>query len=92
MNCFTELLYFGLMANFTLVPNTTSTCSQTNCVTSMCELAHQPYVDIVCFVASSDYIESDNIVIPILCSVILFLVLYSVLMTFVAWYHWHNRY
>ena len=94
MNCFiNQLLYFGLMANFTVVPNTTSTCSSKDlCVSNMCELAHQPHVDIVCFMPSADYIQTTDVIIPILCSIILFLVLYSIMMTFVAWYHWHNRY
>lgn len=89
MNCFMNMIYFGLMSNFTLVPNTTSTCSSKDlCITSMCELSKQ--VDIVCFVPSGDYIETIDLVVPILCSIILFLGLYGVFITCIAWYHWRR--
>lgn len=89
MNCFIKLLYFGVMANLTLIPNTTSTCSS-NCVTDMCQLSKN--VPVVCFTPSTDYIETVDLLVPILSSIILFLTMYSIIMTFTAWYHWRNRY
>jgi hypothetical protein len=85
MNCFINLLYFGMMANFTVVPNTTATCnSQTGCINKMCQLSKN--VDFVCFNTSGEFDYGGDFITSMLLSIIFALTIYSVFITFVTLY------
>ncbi len=93
MNCFINLLYFGLMANFTVAPNTTNICSSKDeCVTSMCELSHQEDVNLVCFMSDGSYNNDTNILTIVFIFIIVFLSMYSVLTTLIIWCYFKNHY
>ena len=94
MDCFiNNLFYFALFSNLSVVPNTSTTCnSKDSCVSSMCQLAHQKDVSIVCFMAGPEYQSDTNTVIPVLSCIILALFIYSMFMTGVTWYSWRTRY
>lgn len=83
MNCFiNQLLFFGLMNNGTLVPNTRARCDSMNaCVNDMCRLTHKEGVDMVCFVSYGNYIETSDIIKLILLSTSIILFVYSVCIT-----------
>ena len=86
MSCFEEqTVYYAINYTFGVVPNTTGKCDNTDaCRQAYCELNRRRGVDWICFSAS----QANDIVNPldvwqiVLYCVLVFLVVYSVLITF----------
>lgn len=93
MNCFiNQLLFFGLMNNGTLVPNTRSRCdSMDTCVNDMCQLTHKDGVDMVCFVSHGDYIATSGFIKPLLLSTSIILFIYSLVITGIFIHYYKNK-
>lgn len=84
-----------MMANYTIVTNTTATCNSIDeCVNRMCDLSSNPNVDMICFMPNarnkSPYQQEYTMM--ILCVLLLCLTLYSIFMTCVALYRWKHDY
>ena len=76
------------MANYSIVPNTTSTCnSMESCVNRMCELSHANNVDMVCFMSDGSSIPMNNIITPLLTATSVVLFVYSVVITWLFYHH-----
>lgn len=98
MNCFiNQLLYFGLMYNYTTVANTTSVCNNmSQCVNNMCSLMLNPQVDVICFMPDGHYIndtntKTDDGPITLLIGMNIVLLLYSIIISGVALYNYKNN-
>jgi hypothetical protein len=76
------------MTNFSLIPNTTTTCNSIDkCVNDMCQLGNTEGVGMVCFMSNGDYIQTSDLIKPLLLAISIILFIYSIVITWMFYNH-----